>query len=149
MGGRKRHFFRHGELHLVLLALLAERPQHGYDLLAELEARFAGRYSPSPGSVYPALASLADEGLIEAVEDAGRRVFTLTETGREALGVRRDLLASFEARTGVSVSVDGAVDAALSAFGRRVRAAGAPPERVAAALDEAAVRIERLGREER
>ena len=143
MSRRRRHFFRHGELHLVLLSLLSARPQHGYDLLAELEARFAPLYRPSPGSVYPALASLEEEGLIEATADAGRRVFTLTDVGRTALTERESLLASFEARTGVSVSPDGATEAALASFVRRVRSSGAPTDRIVEVLDGAAAQIER------
>lgn len=143
MHERRRHFFRHGELHLVLLALLGVYPQHGYDLLAELEARFAPRYTPSPGSVYPALAALEEEELIEVVAEGGRRVYAVTDLGRRALEDREQILAGLEARTGVSVSPDGAVDAALASFVRRVRAAAPPAEELRAVLDATAARIER------
>ena len=71
---RSRRFFRSGELHLVLLALLAARPQHGYELLAELDSRFGPRYRASPGSVYPALSALEAERLVDVRDDGDRRV---------------------------------------------------------------------------
>jgi DNA-binding PadR family transcriptional regulator len=72
-----------------VLALLAERPMHGYEMITELETRTGGVWRPSPGSVYPTLQLLEDEGLIVSEESGGRRRFTLTETGRteaEAVG---------------------------------------------------------------
>jgi len=66
----------------ALLALLSERPMHGYEMIQELEGRTGGIWRPSPGSVYPTLQMLEDEGLIVAEELDGRRRFTLTDTGR-------------------------------------------------------------------
>ena len=64
--------------------LLAEKPSHGYQIIQELERRSDGAWRASPGSVYPTLQQLEDEGLVRAVEaDGGRRVFELTDTGRE------------------------------------------------------------------
>lgn len=68
----------------AVLALLIERPMHGYEIIQELEQRTGGIWKPSPGSVYPTLQLLEDEGLIVAETDGGRKRFTLTETGREA-----------------------------------------------------------------
>jgi DNA-binding PadR family transcriptional regulator len=65
----------------ALLALLAERPMHGYEMIQELDARTAGIWRPSPGSVYPTLQMLEDEGLISSDESDGRKRFTLTDTG--------------------------------------------------------------------
>ena len=65
-----------------VLALLAERPMHGYEMITELETRTGGVWRPSPGSVYPTLQLLEDEGLIVSEESGGRRRFTLTESGR-------------------------------------------------------------------
>jgi DNA-binding PadR family transcriptional regulator len=65
-----------------VLALLAERPMHGYEMITELETRTGGVWRPSPGSVYPTLQLLEDEGLIVSEESGGRKRFTLTETGR-------------------------------------------------------------------
>ena len=67
----------------ALLALLLERPMHGYEMIQELESRTGGIWRPSPGSVYPTLQLLEDEGLIEAETGGGRKRFTLTDAGRE------------------------------------------------------------------
>ncbi|MFC3382269.1 PadR family transcriptional regulator [Couchioplanes azureus] len=66
----------------ALLALLLERPMHGYEMIQELESRTGGIWRPSPGSVYPTLQLLEDEGLIEAEATGGRKRFSLTEAGR-------------------------------------------------------------------
>jgi DNA-binding PadR family transcriptional regulator len=71
-----------GDVRAAILALLAERPMHGYEMIQELEARTGGVWRPSPGSVYPTLQLLEDEGLIAGEEGEGRRRFTLTDTGR-------------------------------------------------------------------
>jgi DNA-binding PadR family transcriptional regulator len=89
----------------ALLALLAEQPRHGYELIQELSARTNGLWQPSPGSVYPTLQQLEDEGLVRVEEADGRRVFHLTDAGR----------AEAEARTGPTpwdtvVNDDNAVD---------------------------------------
>src|SRR5262249_60079128 len=63
--------------------LLREGPRNGYQIMSEIEERSSGAWRPSPGAVYPALSQLADEGLIEGAESIGRRVFTLTDAGRE------------------------------------------------------------------
>jgi DNA-binding PadR family transcriptional regulator len=71
-----------GDVRAAILALLAERPMHGYEMIQELEARTGGVWRPSPGSVYPTLQLLEDEGLIAGEEGEGRRRFTLTDAGR-------------------------------------------------------------------
>src|SRR5688572_8458328 len=96
--------FGYGELHLVLLALLSERPMHGYELMGELGRRVR-RYKPSPGSIYPAMQALEGEGLISASEDDDRRVYALTPDGRRALVKRGDRLAALESRLGVRLSL--------------------------------------------
>ncbi|WP_067505161.1 PadR family transcriptional regulator [Actinoplanes sp. TFC3] len=67
----------------AILALLLERPMHGYEMIQELESRTGGIWRPSPGSVYPTLQLLEDEGLIEAEAAVGRKRFSLTDAGRE------------------------------------------------------------------
>ncbi|MEU3649762.1 PadR family transcriptional regulator [Lentzea sp. NPDC034063] len=62
--------------------MLAERPMHGYEIIQEIAKRTGGVWSPSPGSVYPTLQMLADEGLVSALEEGGKKLFTLTEHGR-------------------------------------------------------------------
>ena len=116
-----RRFFRHGELPLVLLALVAERPMNGYELMAELGRLFAPHYTPSPGSVYPAVEALEAEELIIPRDDEGPRVYQLTGLGEEALEKRRDALADIELRTGLRLGDRNAVDGVLDRFASRVR----------------------------
>ena len=80
--GRGRGRRSRGDVRAAILALLAERPMHGYEMIQELEARTGGVWRPSPGSVYPTLQLLEDEGLIAGEEGEGRRRFTLTDAGR-------------------------------------------------------------------
>src|SRR5918992_6004326 len=75
---------RRGDVRAALLALLAEEPRNGYQLMQEIERRTEGVWRPSPGSVYPALQQLQDEGLVRSEERDGGRVFHLTDAGREA-----------------------------------------------------------------
>ena len=72
-----------GEVRSAVLALLAERPMHGYQIIREIEERSGGSWKPSAGSVYPTLQLLADEGFISAEESNGRKIYSLTEAGRE------------------------------------------------------------------
>ncbi len=73
-----------GDVRAAILVLLAEKQSHGYQIIQELERRSEGAWRASPGSVYPTLQQLEDEGLVRAVEaDGGRRVFELTDTGKE------------------------------------------------------------------
>jgi predicted transcriptional regulator with HTH domain len=72
-----------GELRSAVLTLLAEQPMHGYQIIHEIEERSSGNWKPSAGSVYPTLQLLADEGLIIAEESNGRKIYSLTEAGRE------------------------------------------------------------------
>src|SRR5215469_15774427 len=83
--GKRSRFFESGEIRLALLSLLSEGPKHGYQLMKEISERSGGIYRASAGSIYPTLQQLEDEGLIEAVQQNGRRVYTLTPTGREEL----------------------------------------------------------------
>ena len=96
-GGRGRGRGRRGrgDVRAAILALLAERPMHGYEMIQELEARTGGVWRPSPGSVYPTLQLLEDEDLIAGEEGEGRRRFALTDAGR-AEAERRDQQAPWE-----------------------------------------------------
>src|SRR5437868_13373165 len=73
---------RRGDVRAAVLALLAERPMHGYEMIKEIEQRSDGAWTPSAGSIYPTLQLLEDEGLIRGEESEGKRRFTLTEEGR-------------------------------------------------------------------
>jgi DNA-binding PadR family transcriptional regulator len=76
---------RRGEVRAAILALLAEQPMHGYQVITELTERSEGEWRPSAGSVYPTLQQLADEGLVRDREVDGRRIYELTEEGRAAV----------------------------------------------------------------
>jgi len=79
-----------GNVRAGILALLAEQPRNGYQIMQELEQRSRGMWRPSPGSVYPALQQLEDEGLVKAEEAGGGRVFALTERGRAHVKEHQD-----------------------------------------------------------
>jgi DNA-binding PadR family transcriptional regulator len=140
-----RRFFKHGELPLLVLAILSGRPMHGYELMSELSRLFGPRYRPSPGSVYPALEALEAEGLLAGEADAGRTVYRATEAGSEALEGRLDDLARLELRTGVRVRPDESVESALARFKQRLvpLAGHVDAATVASVLDRAAAEIER------
>src|SRR4051812_44786078 len=84
-GPRRRQMFEAGQMRLVILKLLHERPRHGYDIIKALEGLFGGGYSPSAGTVYPTLSLLEELALVEATQEGGRRVFRLTRQGQEEL----------------------------------------------------------------
>ncbi|MEV6911251.1 PadR family transcriptional regulator [Amycolatopsis sp. NPDC051071] len=80
-GGRRG---KRGDVRAAILALLAEQPRHGYEIIREIGERSGGFWRPSPGSVYPTLQMLADEGLVISKDETGKKLFELTETGRAA-----------------------------------------------------------------
>ncbi|HWF74695.1 MAG TPA: PadR family transcriptional regulator [Solirubrobacteraceae bacterium] len=84
-GGRRA---RRGDVRLAALLLLAEEPRNGYAIMQELEQRSGGLWRPSPGSVYPALSQLEDEGLIRSRDADGGKVFELTEAGQAQVAER-------------------------------------------------------------
>ena len=96
--------FRHGSLRLYLLKLLDEEPRHGYEVIRLLRDRFMGVYSPSPGTIYPRLARLEEEGLVTHDEVDGRKVYRITDAGREELRSRSDELDELEEELSASVN---------------------------------------------
>ena len=84
--GRGGRMFEQGDLKLVILRLLEEKPRHGYEIIKELETRSGGAYSPSPGTVYPTLTMLEDLGYARAVpEEGGKKIYEITEEGKKHL----------------------------------------------------------------
>jgi DNA-binding PadR family transcriptional regulator len=79
-----------GDVRAAILTLLAETPMHGYQIIGELSERSGGVWSPSPGSIYPTLQLLEEEGLIRGAESDGKKVFTLTEAGLATLATRAE-----------------------------------------------------------
>jgi DNA-binding PadR family transcriptional regulator len=96
---RERRFGR-GDLKYVILDLLKDGPRHGYDVIRAMEERFGGFYSPSPGSVYPILQLLEDQGYVTSSQQDGKRVYTITEEGRAFLAQRPDVVEGVRARMG-------------------------------------------------
>jgi DNA-binding PadR family transcriptional regulator len=163
-GGRGRRggggrMFDSGELRLVLLKLIADQPRHGYDLIRAIEDLTHGSYAPSPGVVYPTLTMLEDMGLIASAQAEGtRKAYSITPEGEAHLADNSEQVdALFERLTGVGVNhrkaggapIKRAVGNLLSALWNRVTREDADEQilhDVAAILDEAAQKIERLKR---
>ncbi|MEU3254640.1 PadR family transcriptional regulator [Streptomyces sp. NPDC006997] len=82
--GGPRGRARRGDVRASILALLKDRPMHGYEMIQEIAERSGGAWKPSPGSVYPTLQLLEDEGLIASMTEGGKKLFSLTEAGRTA-----------------------------------------------------------------
>ncbi|NRQ37461.1 PadR family transcriptional regulator [Nonomuraea sp. NN258] len=95
--------FGHGRLRLYLLKLLEESPRHGYEVIRLLQDRFLGVYSPSPGTIYPRLGRLEEEGLVTHEVVEGKKVYSLTDKGREELNDRLDELDDLEQEISASV----------------------------------------------
>src|SRR5438876_6601773 len=82
-GGRRRQWFESGDMKYVILKLVKDKPRHGYEVMKELEEQMHGCYSPSPGTVYPTLQWLEDEGLVVAKDVEGKKVYEITDAGRK------------------------------------------------------------------
>ena len=123
---RRGRMFGPGELRLVLLKLVADEPRHGYELIKAIEDMTGGAYSPSPGTIYPTLSLLQDEGAIaETSGNESRKAYEVTASGRAELDDRSDEVAALIER--------------LTAYGERSANAGAPHELFRAAGNLAAV----------
>jgi len=155
--GRGRRMFDSGELRLVLLKLIADQPRHGYDLIRAIEEMTGGAYAPSPGVVYPTLTMLQDMGLIEEQATEGaRKAFAVSAEGETHLAERQEEVdALIERLTGLGeekkkaggAPIGRAVGNLLSALWHRVTREDTDEDRlheIAAILDDAAQRIERL-----
>lgn len=105
-GGRFGRVFGHGDLKLVLLALIAEQPRHGYQLIRTIEEMFGGAYSPSPGTVYPTLTLLEEMGYakVEAQEGETRKLYRITPEGSAYLEENRDAVDALMSRMQVTAS---------------------------------------------
>lgn len=89
----------HGELRFLLLALIAEKPRHGYDLIKAIEEKVAGAYSPSPGVIYPTLTLLEDMGWVKATpSDDAKKLFAVTDEGKLALAANKTVIDGILAR---------------------------------------------------
>lgn len=95
--------FAHGQLRLFLLALLAEGPRHGYEVIQLLADRFDGLYSPSAGTIYPRLAKLEEEGLVARTADGRKATYQITDAGRAEVAARAQELSDLRADLDQSV----------------------------------------------
>jgi DNA-binding PadR family transcriptional regulator len=108
----------------VILKLLKDKARHGYEVMKELEDQMHGCYSPSPGTVYPTLQWLEDEGLVVAREVEGKKVYEITDTGRAFLEEHRDLVDDIfdRVREAVDHALGGAMGDVNRSLGRLVKA---------------------------
>lgn len=122
---RRRQWFDAGDMKYVILKLLREKPRHGYEIMKELEERMKGCYSPSPGTVYPTLQWLEDEGLVTAKDVEGKKVYEITDAGRQFLDEHKDTVEEiFErVRDAVEQALGGGMGEINAAVARLVRAA--------------------------
>lgn len=97
-GGRRR-FFGQGDVRLIILKLIGEKPSHGYEIIKAIEDRLGGAYSPSPGIVYPALTLLEEQGLIRVeTTDGPRKLYAITPEGETELERNRAMAEEIFAR---------------------------------------------------
>ncbi|MDM0022737.1 PadR family transcriptional regulator [Variovorax saccharolyticus] len=158
-GGGGGRIFGHGGLRFVLLQLIADKPSHGYELIKAIEERLGGRYSPSPGIVYPTLTLLEELGYVsvDAADGGGRKRYSVTAAGLDFLAANRAITDEMMAR--MSGGVDGAgpragrppqVVRALENLKLAMRLRLAAPlteqqaHEFAAVLDSAAQQLERI-----
>jgi DNA-binding PadR family transcriptional regulator len=148
--GRRGRRTARGDIRAAVLALVAEQPRHGYEIIQEIAERTGGAWRPSPGSVYPTLSQLEDEGLVRVEQSEGRRVVHLTEEGTRYVTEHREELDAVWASIGRDAD-DDSVElweqlAQLHAAAQQVMGAGTPEQITAAstALAEARKTIYRL-----
>ncbi|PWR21278.1 PadR family transcriptional regulator [Zavarzinia aquatilis] len=157
-GGRRgRRFFDHGDLRLVVLGLIAEKPRHGYEVIKAIEEALGGQYSPSPGVVYPTLTLLEELGQVEIqLCESSRKLYAVTEAGRAFLATNKGAVDALFARMAETRAIHGdgpppqiirAMENLKTAL-RLKLAAGKPSDeairQAAAAIDAAALAIENL-----
>jgi DNA-binding PadR family transcriptional regulator len=153
--GRGGRLFDYGDLRLLMLAIIAERPSHGYELIKAIEERAGGSYAPSPGVIYPTLAWLDDMGYASIeVQDGGRKRYRITAEGEAFLTANRVMVDTLLARIAspgaergdVPASVIRAMENLKLAMRLRLRRGTVDQpaaEAIAAALDAAAQAVER------
>ncbi|NHN87955.1 PadR family transcriptional regulator [Acetobacter conturbans] len=152
-GGRRgshNRLFDYGEIRLLVLSLLADKPTCGYELIRSIEEKFGGNYTPSPGVIYPTLTWLDEARYVRNVEEDGRKNYHLTPEGEAFLAANRDALAGIASRTattgpGDRKNIPVPVMLAMKNFRTALRLQlsdggldTAAEEKVAALLDEAA-----------
>jgi len=157
-GGRSRlgRFFDHGDLRLVLLALIAEKPSHGYELIKAIEEKAGGAYSPSPGVIYPTLTLLEEQGFVSVTTSEGsKKLNAITPEGSAYLEANRAAVEAIFARIGEAgggrhglrpqvLRAMGNLKLALRLRLSRGAVSEAEAAKIAAVLDAAAAEIEKI-----
>ncbi len=153
--GRHGRPFDYGELRLLVLAMTAEQPRHGYELIRVIEERMGGSYSPSPGVIYPTLSWLEDMGYASVEEGGGRKRYSLTSEGKAFLTANRvaadellsrGSLVDNTLRRGEPAPVTRAMENLKMALRLRLRSGPldqTTAEKIGGALDAAAIAVER------
>jgi DNA-binding PadR family transcriptional regulator len=155
-GGRRGRVFDHGDLRLVILQLISEKPRHGYEIIKAIEEKLSGAYSPSPGVVYPTLTMLEELGHATVADtEGGKKLYTVTEEGKAFLAANKAAVDAVFARIdetsaahggGRSPQIIRAVENFKLALRLRLSRGALSEEQVRAivtALDHAAGEIER------
>ena len=155
-GRRGGRLFDYGELRLLVLALIAQAPAHGYELIRTIEDRFGGAYTPSPGVIYPTLSWLEDMGYASVEAEGGRKSYAITEEGKAFLDANQAAAEALFARgsggespgrRGRSLQVMRAMHNLKTALRLRLSSGSideAGIDAIAAAIDEAAQKIGKL-----
>ena len=152
--GRRGRVFDQGDLRLLLLSLIAERPSHGYELIRLIEEKLGGAYTPSPGVVYPTLTLLEELGYatVEA-QEGGRKLYSVTEAGRAYLAESTETVQRMRGRMDDARERSGqappqlrrAMENLRTALRLKLETGALDPERLralAAALDACALAVE-------
>ncbi|MFT8719435.1 PadR family transcriptional regulator [Acetobacter sp.] len=157
-GGRNR-LFDYGEMRLLVLSLIADKPTYGYELIKTIEEKFGGSYTPSPGVIYPTLTWLEEAGTIRPTEEEGRKSYSITPEGEAFVAANQTALEEILARTAsaapegkgrrrnMSVPVMRGMENLKTALRLRLRNGGLDADaesKIAALLDEAARAIEQV-----
>ena len=125
-GGRHRHrrrWFESGDMKYVILKQLKDKPKHGYEIMKDLAEQMHGCYSPSPGTVYPTLQWLEDEGLVRSRDVDGKKVYEITDAGRKFLREHRDIIDEIfdRVKEAVDETLGGGMDEVNRSVGRLVK----------------------------
>jgi DNA-binding PadR family transcriptional regulator len=145
-GGMRSRFFGPGELRLALLSLLGDGPQHGYELMRQLEERSGGLYRASAGSVYPTLQQLEDEGLARSEAVDGKRVYRLTPDGEREVREEADAIARIWRRAERQAEWSGLSNPDVWELARPVRRLARAELRAMARADGESERIDEVRR---
>jgi DNA-binding PadR family transcriptional regulator len=149
-------FFAHGDLRLVILNLIAEKPRHGYDIIKAIEDAVSGAYSPSPGVIYPTLTLLEELGYVTATTEGAKKLHAITDEGRAFLEANRGTLDALLSRMGEAGAVRGggrspaimrAMENLKVALKLRMMRGSITDEQIdaiAAAIDAAASKVEKI-----